>query len=351
MKNIKKLSIILATVFILSSIFCVTVCANEDTASANIIDNDKLYAVVPEDYVYSGWGYSFYYCNDDYDQINYFVGKNTDAPNGVTALDEAKAKDIFVKYYIYEENEEGLADSEELNIEVKRSNLTKVNGLSAFMITGVYYYTDQFTVSSEVNYFSFCSYIFATQEDIFIITYEEITEQKALNLELKDLNETLKTLTINGTYFNGDKPTIDHSFEGAVSYADDLAAKDDIYYGSYEDIGDLGEMGDGIFTAATVLIIIFSVGPIAIFLIVAIVNIVKYSKNKAKLAKYQRAYGPIEFYGNNQGFNPQPNAYNLYGQNQNQTPYWQNQNPTAGPVAEGQVNQPAEPQAPTDAQE
>ena len=351
MKNIKKLSIILATVFILSSVFCVTAFANEGEYTQDIIDNDKLYAVVPEGYEYSGWGYSFYYSNDDFDQIDYFVGKNTDAPKGVTALNEEQAKDIFVKYYIYEGNEENSADSEELNIEVKRSNLTKVNGLSAFMITGVYYYTDQFTAYSEVRYFPFCSYIFATQEDIFIITYEEITEQKALNLELNDLNETLKTLTINGTYFNGDKPTIDHSFEGAVSYADDLAAKDDIYYGGYEDLGDLGEMGDGIFTAVTVLIIIFSVGPIAIFLIVAIVNIVKYSKNKAKLAKYQRAYGPIEFYGNNQGFNPQPNAYNLYGQNQNQTPYWQNQNPTAGPVAEGQVNQPAEPQAPTDAQE
>lgn len=350
MKNIKKLSITLATVFILSSVFCVTAFANEGEYTQDIIDNDKLYAVVPEGYEYSGWGYSFYYSNDDFDQIDYFVGKNTDAPKGVNALNEEQAKDIFVKYYICENDEESYA-AEGLDIEVKRSSLTKVNGLSAFMLTGVYYYTDGITDSSEVSYFPFCSYIFATQEDIFVISYEEMTEQKSLNLELNDLNETLKTLTINGTYFNGDKPTIDHSFEGAVSYADDLASKDDSYYGGYEDIGDLGEMGDGIFTAVTVLIIIFSIGPVAIFLIVGIVNIVKYSKNKAQLAKYQRAYGPIEFYGNNQGFNPQPNAYNLYGQNQNQTPYWQNQNPTAGPVAEGQVNQPAEPQAPTDAQE
>lgn len=350
MKNIKKLSIILATVLVLSSVFCVMAFANDGTVSANIIDNDKLYAVVPDDYEYSGWGYSFYYVNENDEYLDFFVGENTDAPKGVNALDEEKAKEIVTKYYITKE-----VDDEALIVDVKRSSLTKINGLSAYMVTGIYYYTDMLEFADEYSesYFPFCSYIFATQEDIFIITYEEMSEQKNVNLDLEDLNEALKTLTINGTYLNGDKPTIEHSFEGAISYEADLAATDESYYSDYSDVGDLsdlGEMGDGIFTVTAVVLIVFSVGPVAIFLIVAIVNIVKYSKNKSKLSMYQRTYGPIEFYGNNVGFNPQPNSYNLYGQNQNQSPYWANQNQQPNSVADSQANQPAEPQAPTDAQ-
>ncbi len=311
MKNIKRLSLIAAVCIILSSVICVSAFAADD--SSFIIDTDVIYAVVPDDYEFTPYSDTYYYFEDveDWDSISYIVIENTVAPEGITALSSEEAQSIFYSAFI----DDGY-DTYETDYESEKK--TKINGMSAYMLQGSYY--DGYT-------YPFCAYLFATEENIVIVVYEDIDEVITDN---DDINEALSALVINGTYFEGDAPTLTHDFTDAIPFSDAMQNDLDAYvFGDYPNVEWDGEMSTVFISTCVVMFIL----PFIAVLVVAIVMIVKYIGKKKKLRKYESAYGS----------NPvSPTGYNYNAgmpvNNNNYTPY--SYIPQQPPVTPEQTNAP-----------
>ncbi len=276
MKNIKKISKTLAIAFILSSLFCIGAFAHTENC-VEIEKNNKIYACLPEGYEYYGYTDNLCYCDAEGNTIAFGICENKFAPNGITELNESKIQTIFDYIYLAE------GDMEYVNsYDVTYSSIEKrtVNGMQAYEIKG--HYENTFV-------YPFCAYIFATKEDVIAVVYEDINDRIA---DYSDIKHTLETLVINGTYLGNDKPTVTYNFEGLPSFEQAIEQAEESYdNGFYDDI-----MGDGLMNAVAGFIVLFTVVPTLVIVIIAIVSIVKYIKNKEKLSQYERVYGPLEMY-------------------------------------------------------
>lgn len=286
MKNIKKISVFLSVIFILSSVFCCTAFAAKEY-TGYIVDTDIVYAELPADYELSFVDNYFYFVDSDYNSIVIEALENKIAPEGITKLTEEEVVDFFFDVYFLE-GDESYSDYYKL-LQVKAEK-TEVNGMSAYVITGKY--------SEDGFVYPFCSFIPATKENVFMVTYEQ-TEDK--ELEKEDIIEVINSLAVNGTYFEGDIPTFKHDFSNAKAYKDALSEADKELYsdeGFFSDdiLGygyDEETMGEAIGFAKVILVVIFIV-PFAIISIVAIIMMILYIKNKKKLNSYEEKFGPIE---------------------------------------------------------
>ncbi len=287
MKNIKKISIFFATIFIFSSVFCCTSFAAKEY-TGYIVDTDLVYAELPADYELSYVDNYYYFVDSDYNSIVIEAMENKTAPKGITELTDEEVVDFFFNVYLLE-GDESYADYYKL-LKVKAEK-TEVSGMSAYVITGKF--------SEEGFVYPFCSFIFATKENVFMVTYEQTEDEE---LEKDDINEVMASFSINGTYFDGDIPTFIHDFSNAVPYKDALAEADkEILYEDKEIFSDdiLGYgydeemMGEAIGFTKVVLVIIFII-PFAIISIVAIIMIILYIKNKKKLNSLEEQFGPLE---------------------------------------------------------
>lgn len=299
MKNIKIISVFLAVFFILSSVFCCTAFAAKEY-TGYIVDTDVVYAELPADYELSFVDNYFYFVDSDYNSIVIEALENKTAPEGITKLTEEAVVDFFYDTYFLE-GDESYAEFYKL-LQVKAEK-TAVNGMSAYVITG--------KVSDEGFVYPFCSFIMATKENIFMVTYEQTEDEE---LEKEDILEVLPSLAVNGTYFEGDIPTFKHDFSNAVSYKDALTKAEKEIYSDEEFYSDdiLGYgydeemMGETIGFVKVVLVIVFII-PFAIISIVAIIMVILYIKNEKKLNSYEEKFGPLEmlksFPGQNINFN------------------------------------------------
>ena len=287
MKNIKKLSLILALFLIFSSLFCITSFAEEKENF--IIDTNTVYAEISDDYSFFPYDDRFYFINEEVGTFWVFQAENFNLENGVKNLTKEKAFDIY-KYYFD-------IDTSYYDYKISKGQIEKVNGISSYVllgdITSEYDECDELEdesgniVPGEICKRYFIVYIFATRENTIILSYESAGEKNKEDLEA--VKKMMKTVLINGTYFDNEKLSVSHNFTNSPTFEDALQSAIDNY-----DI--FGEMGKELMVPFVLMALTFFCGPLVIIIIVAIVNIVKYSKNKKKLKRYQMTYGSIPQY-------------------------------------------------------
>jgi len=324
MKNIKKISLLLVVIFTFSITLSFNSFAHDDRKP--IEDNDKIYANIPWEYEASVFTNSLAYSDEEGNTITYCVGENKFAPDGITKLTPEKAQVVFEYFYLYDGDIEGI---NECCVEYKTSDTPKVNGYSCYLLTGNYSYSEVDGQCDDFVY-SFCSYVFATKENIFVVAYEGVDADVD---NMSDLVVAVSGIVFNGTPLNGDKPehNANHDFSNSPAFEDAVLKTQE------ETISRVMEEENIVGIFAGVMVAVFIV-PTAILFIIAIVLITKYSKNKKLLKRYEMTYGDIPTY------NAYQQNYGGYGYNQ---PYNQPyQQPPVNPVYQ---NKPQTPSYVTDA--
>lgn len=265
--------------------------------SDNIIDTDCFYAEIPEDYTLSGYyseGESICFNDDDFNNVKIARHKNDGdkIKNGI-----ANTGDDELWLLVREVN----AFDDDMNGEISTSGKGKVNGLTYYFARGKVY--DVFFTDKEDSYcYDFCTYLFATKEYIYEITFEEFCDEYSDVAEFEDVKKILKTVAINGTYFDGESLEKQHRFsnEPFENVASETANTD---------------LTDEETIILSVVIIVLLVVPTLALCIIAIGLIVKYIKRKKIIDEYEIKIGMANVYNRN-GYSP--NGY--------QTPYTQNIN-------------------------
>lgn len=287
MKTFKRFFAVLTAVIIISASLCCTAFA-EGEENGYIIDTDIIYAELPDDYMLDFTGNFIAFSDFDYNYLYVEAIENALAEKGISKMTAEEAQECFFNIFLLEGDEEY---REYYSVKYEATEKTTVNGLSAYMIKGYYTFTD--SVDTEEEYYScFITYIMATEENVFMVTYEDYEGDLS---ESEDIDEVLKTLAINGTFFEGDKPTVSHDFSKAQTYEDALSAAEDKLYGSDDYVETIGGALDEetiIFTK--VIIAIVFIVPFIVITIVTIVLIILYVKKKKELNRFEEQYGDIE---------------------------------------------------------
>ncbi len=290
MKNIKKLSLLIVIVLVASFSFSFSVFAHDDIKE--IEKNDKIYAHVPWEYELSVYSNSLCYEDDEGNCLEFCVGENKFAPEGITSLEKGQVQKVFEHFCLCDGDLERI---DECFVDYETTEKGEVNGYSCYYLQGKYSYNEEDIDGFFAYYFN--AYVFATKENIFVVGYEDIEG----NTEYPgDLMNAVYGIVFNGTHFKGDKPeqNADHDFSNSPAYEDVVLASQ----------GPIFE--DGVLGIAAVIAIIMTVVPTLIVIFIAIVLIRKYNKVKKTLRQCELTYGSISQY----------NAYNQnyggYGYNQ-----------------------------------
>lgn len=327
MKNIKKLSLLLAIALIFVASFSITAFAGDSIKE--IEENDKIYANIPSEYELSVLGDDLAYNHENGNYIEFCVDENKFAPKGITDLNEGQVEKVFEHYYLNE------GDLERINDHVvKYDKVEKIiaNGYNCYYLTGKYAFSEKEIESYFAYYFH--AIVFATKEEIFIVAFESY--EAISKLSATDLPTVLSGIVLNGTHFKGDKPenNADHDFSASPVYSEVVTAAQGALFGDmFKD--------ESMVAVVSAVILLFTVVPTVVVVIIAVTLIVKYSKNKKKLAKYEATYGGAQGYNHMQqnfagyGYNPsvnqpyQPPVNPAY----NPTPSYQNTPQTPSYVA------------------
>ncbi len=295
MKNNKRISLLIAFILIISFVFSFSVFAHDDIKL--IEENDKIFASVPWEYELSVFSDSLSYYDEDGNYLEFCVGENKFAPKGITSLDKEQIQRIFEHFYLYESD---LERTDECFVKYELTEKRKQNGYSCYYLQGNYAYSEE-DLNGEFAYY-FNSYIFATKENIFLVSYEDINGETEY---YGDLMTAVYGIVFNGTHFEGDKPekNADHDFSKSPAYEDVVIASQESFMGNmFED--------DSMVSIVAEFIALFTIVPTLVLIIIAVILIIKYSKNKKKLKRYELTYGSIPQY------NAYPQNYGGYAYNQ-----------------------------------
>lgn len=319
MKNIKRISLIIALVLAFSSMFCVASFAHEDeiefienTESYILekVDSQEIVLTVPESYEFSPASEEdiyYIFWTAAYDTLFVDVQENDCVPNGISALTEDEVKKIFIVKFLLEGQEEG-ADFYDITYDA--FEIVTINGVKMYKLQGVFTWNDGSLTEDELENHGFSCYMTATKENLYfvsIISAEENFTQEA------EMNEIIGSTYVNGTFFDGDKTTSKEDFTAKRPFSqaitEDATAYMDFYYGDdlyYEDEAlseeDLETYRKTVKIVCIVLILICAV-PTVIVVAIAIVMIVKYSKNKKKLRELENKAFTQPVFNGNQPYN------------------------------------------------
>lgn len=320
MKNIKRFSIVIALIIVLSSMLCISVCAHEGHEEENpaaptfdtVIDTQELVVTVPEMYQYYAISetdiYYMFAHGSTGDSIFVDVQANNTIPNGISALKEEEIKNTFVLYFL----SEGVAtDAMYYNMSYDEVKAEVINGVKMYKLKGTYVWDNGEIPAEELNTYGFCGYMTATKESIyFIASLYDVANTESV---CADMDKIIATAYVNGTFFDGDKTTSKEDFsakrpflnavqEDAVEYISALYGDD--YYSEDLPVNEeeLASYRKVVRIVCIVLIIVSAVPTIAV-VVFAIVLIFKYRKNKKKLNELEASLTPqAPFYA------PQPQA-------------------------------------------
>ncbi len=282
-----KTILISFTLCLIMMFSCVSVAAIEDDF---VIDTSTVYAVISDDMMLTPYYEDrFYFDDSDYeDTLQIILLENNIASEGLNKADKNIIENCFNQYFICENDEEYIKTIDSV---YKKSETKNINGLTTYYVEGLYFFSDDTEYKTP-----FYGYIFATKENIVILGLE------STDGDTEELNEVLATLRINGTYFDGEKPTKVHTFSN-VTFEDALAESienveatygDEFYDDSYKnEMGDeeFYEIFEGFSSFFTVIIILVSVVPTIVVIVLAIVFGVKYNKNNKRIKEYENRYG------------------------------------------------------------
>ena len=123
MKNIKKLSLILALFFIFSSSFCITSFAEEKETF--IIDTNTVYAEISDDYSFFPYDDRFYFINEEVGTFWVFQAENFNLEKGVKntkLIDETFYQKTYIQNQIYNKTCNSISKHRKTTIGNNQSN-------------------------------------------------------------------------------------------------------------------------------------------------------------------------------------------------------------------------------------
>ena len=340
----KRLFTMLLSVIMVLTLFSVVAFAESETLHEDFDDIDEgtirtkeLYLSLPDGYELDSWfeGEHLTYSNYDADYIYIVCQKNDCAPEGINALTQEEATKISTDYYD-EINSDSSFGNGKATFEVATAQKKKYNGVTGYGLSGVISY-DAYD-SDEPYYYAIESYLFATKESIYVIIFEDNTE---IFREQEDVKATLDTIAINGTYFNGEKTTLDRDFANAPDFktAVKLTLRQD-FYGEDEDLFAYG--------MAYSIISFIIVGILVLCILGAIVAlaVLNYTKSK-KIQAYERMYGPLSYVTTPVYVPAQPNgSAPTPPAEQPPVPPQQSNRPAPPPIPQGEGTTPSAPAVP-----
>ena len=309
MKNLKRLSLIIALVIAVSSMLCIGAFAHEDTlieypenpTYETEIQSQELFVTVSQLYQYYPFTeedtYYMFSHGATGESLFVDVQANDCIPNGITALEEQKIKDTFVLKFLSEGNQ---TDAQYYNMNYDVFEVVTVNGVKMYKLQGTYLWDNGELTEEDLHTYGFYGYMTATKESIYFITV--LYEVENTERVVKELEETFASIYVNGTLFEGDKVSEKVDFASAKPFAQ--AVKDDAtdylsdLYGEdsyYEDVPvneeELAEYKENVRKVCIILIVVSAV-PTAVIVLVAIILIVKYCKNKKKVKELEAKLAP-----------------------------------------------------------
>lgn len=302
----KILAVLVVCILIFSTL---SVAVNAEAPEKVVLDNSVFYIDIPENYMYYTEN-SDNFCIMDSDfggqEMEFFVEGNLMFPQGIA---KAGDEEIVSKVRRIVHWDTGVSVNE-----VKRK---VVNGMNAVILVC----TEEFLGENESEY-----YVFATKEAVCVISISYYD-----NEEKQEIEGILETFTMNGTYFEGDKPVNKHDFTNSLDYytAIDQYAKE--YYDYSEDFDD------GMWGAVAFFILGLLLFPGMI--IALILLIFGWRKNKKLVKEYESYFGPIYAVRNAARLQQMQNGYNTQQANPYGATYVQPQ-PTYQPVNSQPVYQP-----------
>ncbi len=207
----KFILILLSLVFIFSGLNIIT-SAEGNTQSTP--ENNKIHALIPNGYKMkvSVLGYEdadtedvkLHYFKDEKEEqvIDIIVTENKELSNGgIESISDDLVDNILSYYYSKSDDLAGIM--------ISNSEKIEINGLKAYKVISDLRDSERTEGKYKFHYFE--TYFIATKKNIFIISY--ITYGEKIDEENRnEINLLLKELTVNGSYFEGEKPTVDYSF-------------------------------------------------------------------------------------------------------------------------------------------
>ena len=300
-KLIKILSPVFALLIALS-VFCVSAFAVDDDKIE--YKNDRFSVTVPTDYIlidnnyfesdYGQDNYLFYvydkennyvppFISENGSSIEIYSGFNTDGVN-INAMNNEVLEKFAVSCLKPADGglQSGISGEYE-NIQVKR---TKINGCACACLSADYVCCDGKITKNLLLY------AFTAEQTVYVIYF---CGSGSFDREI--MLTVLSSFSMNDTHFDGDKELNPADFSDALPYDEAKEEQLEMYgCGSEYDYDyDFYDGADEF--AASVLATIFLIVPsvlIPVFLlIILVVLILKYRKNKKKLTEYKMKYGNI----------------------------------------------------------
>ena len=256
----KRKFTVLSAVLIFTLLFGVV----NASAKGNELSNDKFRAVIPENFsIVKDGGYGHYYLEDNVEfegSIEIFVEGNILFPYGIKDTETEVIKKRM-EYFFY-------GDFSRMEIsEVQKKN---INGL-----TGCYIYG---TTDDDVFQEDLYAYILTTRENLYVVVSSGIFSD---GKEPEFLQKFMNGFIINGTYYNGEKPSVFFDFSKEEKYIDALE-RDVINTDYYEYNEEMDSF------AASFIAVAFAMP------VLTVVFLVLYLRTRRKLKEYKEFFGPIE---------------------------------------------------------
>lgn len=275
----KLLTVSFAVLLLLSSLSLLSFAADEEEEDLEVF-NDLFYAEIDDDYYYIGNDYYAFAYEDGEDSyyIEFHLSGNA---NNVNIADfNDKDRDTFV-HNIFAT----VLASDNIEYNGISSKLTKVNGCQCAYVTYNADYSEDEICKGQ-------TFIFTTKNYIYCVLFECYKE-----FDEDDMKTVLNSFSMNDEHFDGDSEIKTANFTDAPKYEEALENATELYYDDYGTFdGDDFVMNDedtGIYKAAFVFVtVIFSV-PFIVVVVLMVVFIRKYSKNKKKLREYEARYGQM----------------------------------------------------------
>lgn len=153
---------------------------------------------------------------------------------------------------------------------IKFVDKVKINGISVAVVG----YDDEFQTEHNI-------YVYATEENVCLVHFTLYE----LDGEDKLIDKILSSFVINGTYFDGETPENPHDFSNSENY---YKAVDKYSADYYDESAAFNESFSGIFALLGFLVLS---GPVIVILL--IVFIVLWRKQKKIVKEYEDIFGPI----------------------------------------------------------
>lgn len=276
MKIVKKSLLSVTALLLCACIMCCTVAAARENKSY-VVESNIVYIQFPDSFkLTDAVGNYLLFTDEEYNSLLFDVRDNTFIPDGVKSFSPEQIKALFLDAYL---------SGSETGVELGdvTAEVVDVNGVAAYKLTGVYIQT----YDGVPENYTFCAYITAVEENAYYLIYEDIDGE---NFSTEFIDETADTMVVNGTYFDGDKPTVTYDFANAESYAEIIDdANEYLDYGSlYEDeIEEEHKRKEAMASIKTVFFII-CILPFIVCSAVTLVLAVILAKKKKQLHEFER---------------------------------------------------------------